>query len=69
MSLIEYRVDEAVAIITLNEERNLAECLASVAFADEIVVVDGGSRDRSAADGRQQFFDVLDDQVSTRSSR
>ena len=37
----------SVAIITLNEERNLAECLASVAFADEIVVVDGGSRDRS----------------------
>jgi glycosyltransferase involved in cell wall biosynthesis len=37
----------SVAIITLNEERNLAECLASVAFADEVVVVDGGSRDRS----------------------
>lgn len=37
----------SVAIITLNEERNLAECLASVAFADEIVVVDGGSRDRT----------------------
>jgi len=37
----------SVAIITLNEERNLAECLASVAFADEIVVVDGGSHDRS----------------------
>jgi glycosyltransferase involved in cell wall biosynthesis len=35
----------SVAIITLNEERNLAECLASVAFADEIVVVDGGSQD------------------------
>ena len=37
----------SVAIITLNEERNLAECLASVAFADEIVVVDGGSQDRT----------------------
>jgi glycosyltransferase involved in cell wall biosynthesis len=35
----------SVAIITLNEEHNLADCLASVSFADEIVVVDGGSSD------------------------
>ncbi|MBC8119644.1 MAG: glycosyltransferase family 2 protein [Burkholderiaceae bacterium] len=35
----------SVAIIALNEERNLPDCLASVAFADEIVVVDGGSHD------------------------
>ncbi len=37
----------SVAIITLNEESNLADCLASVAFADDIVVVDGGSSDRT----------------------
>ena len=37
----------SIAIITLNEERNLADCLASVAFADEIVVIDGGSHDRT----------------------
>ena len=39
----------SVAIITLNEERNLEACLQSVAFADEIVVVDGGSHDRTRA--------------------
>lgn len=39
----------SVAIITCNEERNLARTLASVAFADEIVVVDSGSIDRTVA--------------------
>lgn len=37
----------SVAIITLNEEFNLPDCLASAAFADEVVVLDGGSRDRT----------------------
>jgi len=35
----------SVAIITLNEEENLARTLASVQFADEVVVVDSGSTD------------------------
>jgi len=40
----------SVAIITLNEERNLPRCLQSVAgLATEIVVIDSGSTDKSAA--------------------
>jgi glycosyltransferase involved in cell wall biosynthesis len=35
----------SVAIITLNATRSLAQCLQSVTFADEIVVVDSGSQD------------------------
>lgn len=50
----------SVAIITLNEERNLAECLASVAFADEIVVVDGGSHDRSCEIARAAGARVIE---------
>src|SRR5689334_5169262 len=37
----------AVIVITHNEEANIADCLASVAFASEIVVVDSGSADRT----------------------
>lgn len=38
----------SVAIITKNEEANLARCLESVKWADELVVVDCGSTDRTA---------------------
>ena len=37
----------SVAIITHNEEANLARTLASVSWADEIIVVDSGSTDRT----------------------
>ena len=35
----------SVIIITKNEEANIRFCLESVAWADEIVVVDSGSSD------------------------
>jgi glycosyltransferase involved in cell wall biosynthesis len=37
----------SVAIVTLNEEENLARTLASVAWAEQIIVVDSGSTDRT----------------------
>ena len=38
----------SVAVITLNEEKNLSRCLESVrSFASEIVVIDSGSTDRT----------------------
>jgi glycosyltransferase involved in cell wall biosynthesis len=39
------RATVSVAIITLNEETNLPRTLASVTWADEIVIVDSGSTD------------------------
>lgn len=38
----------SVVIIAQDEEANIGPCLASASWADEIVVVDGGSRDRTA---------------------
>ena len=37
----------SVITLTLNEERNIADCLESVKWADEIIVVDSGSTDRT----------------------
>ncbi len=37
----------SATIITLNEEHSIAEALESVAWADEIIVVDSGSEDRT----------------------
>jgi len=37
----------SVAIITKNEELNIRRCLESVKWADEIVVIDSGSTDRT----------------------
>lgn len=49
----------SVCIITYNEEENLPRCLASVAFADEIVVVDSQSTDRTVDIARQAGCRVM----------
>jgi len=47
--LTQTRQPLSVAIITLNAASQLAECLESIRFADEIVVVDSGSTDGTQA--------------------
>jgi glycosyltransferase involved in cell wall biosynthesis len=46
---MENKIPLSVAIITKNEVENLHDCLKSVAFAEQIVVVDSGSTDGTVA--------------------
>jgi len=39
----------SAVIITKNEERNIERCITSVRWADEVIVVDSGSTDATAA--------------------
>ena len=48
----------SVTVRTYNEEQNLRECLKSVSWADEIIVVDSCSSDRSA-DIAREFTDKV----------
>jgi glycosyltransferase involved in cell wall biosynthesis len=50
----------SATIITLNEEKNIGNCLACLDFADEIIVVDSGSSDKTEdicrANPKVRFF-------------
>jgi glycosyltransferase involved in cell wall biosynthesis len=49
----------SVAIVALNEEERIRACLESVAWADDIVVVDSGSSDKTVAIAREFTDRVL----------
>ncbi len=49
----------SVAIITKNEEERLPDCLKSVTFADEVLVVDSGSTDGTVAVAKSLGAKVL----------
>ncbi len=49
----------AVVILARNEERNIVDCIESVRFADEILVVDSGSEDATCELAKAQGAKVV----------
>lgn len=54
------KVPVSVVIPVLNEELNLPACLRSVEWADEVFVVDSGSKDGTAAIARQSGAEIIE---------
>ena len=52
------KVPVSVVVITKNEENNIADCLKSAAWADEIVVLDDNSSDKTV-DVAKKFTDKI----------
>ena len=52
-------VPVTVVVLTRDEEVNIARCLASVAWADQVVVVDSGSTDATVPIARSLGADVV----------
>ena len=50
----------SVVVLTLNEEPNIRRCLASVAWADQVVVVDAGSTDGTVPLAEAAGAEVVD---------
>jgi glycosyltransferase involved in cell wall biosynthesis len=53
-------VPVSVVVLTLNEEPNIRRCLASVAWADQLVVVDAGSTDGTVSAARSLGAEVVE---------
>jgi glycosyltransferase involved in cell wall biosynthesis len=49
----------SAVVITLNEEKNIARCLQSLSWVDEILVVDSGSTDQTKAIAEKMGAKVL----------
>ena len=47
-----------IGILTLNEEDNIKACISSASFADQVIVVDSGSTDRTTAIACEQGAQV-----------
>ena len=53
-------VSVSVVILTRDEEPNIGRCLASVAWADQVVVVDSGSTDGTVPIARTLGAEVVE---------
>lgn len=49
----------SVVILTKNEEKNIAECIKNVAWADEVIIVDDNSTDRTVEIAREYTDKII----------
>lgn len=59
MTSVTHRPSLACVTITKNEEANIRDCLHSISWADELIVVDAESGDRTAELAREQGATVI----------
>ena len=59
MTGINEKVRLSAAVVSLNEETKIGDCIESLAFADEIVVIDSGSTDRTTEIAREKGARVV----------
>jgi len=52
----------SVAIITKNEEENIRRCLQSVAFAEQVVIVDSGSTDKTLSIAKELGCEIYSEE-------
>lgn len=52
------RATLTVAVLTLNEEKRIRACLQSASFADQLLVVDSGSTDKTVAIAKEMGAEV-----------
>ena len=55
------KIPLSVAIVTKNEEENILQCLQSVAFARQIVIVDSGSTDATLSIARELGSEIYNE--------
>jgi len=55
----EFMIKVSVAIVTLNEEAEIGPCLESVSWADEVIVVDAHSSDRTVEIAKKYTNNVI----------
>ena len=42
-----YRPSLCIGILTMNEEKRIAQCISNARFAEQILVIDSGSSDKT----------------------
>lgn len=52
-------------VLTKNEEKNLKECLNSIKFADEIIVIDDNSTDKTVSIAKERGAIVIENTLAT----